>query len=1259
MASSGPYCLEWTIDRSLTLQLFNGTVSESNPDVIVDWFESDRQTETKHMKTTPGQIISQLPIPGTKEPNNHTVLAAKLDRLFNEVNKDYSTIGLGLGHHKVWDTDALLFLLVASLKRFAHNTKSRKLGTVIICANTPDSFNIAKKHCEDNLGRSGTSIERGSLSKPVTTSPTLNINVIQGRLEDNTADVLVCTIRPDLYTSIGLVGAIQRKSKGQLQRDLNSKYKGRKLKFGEIATFEGSGDLHCKYVFVGALSSDQYKYLEYGLKSVEEFCRDALNDFVTKCLQQAEKLGLTSVAFPAIGDGVGYPVKIIAEQMFESVQMFQSNGTIKTVTFVIYDLDPRTIYEEFKKAERTSAKTSTIYTDSASAECVRRKISHITNRRLTPSSPKQAEDHETQFALSSVASGSRVSLDMKSMNLNGNTSSSHSSTFSPLTASHFEGARPKRQSSLRCFKTFYTPQGIQVNFYQCNVVDAPAECICIPAIKDVLGCSIANAINAEAGKDLSKRAKEKLKAEKGFEVGEVCDTEPGKIKGKQRIVHTVVPEWGIYKPFSESDVMKCETEFSNCIVKSLTHVEKLKIPTMAFSPMSVGQQKIPNDLCAAMYVKAVESYDLLSYSPLKEICFIDKDENELRIIEGAFHDVLQMRKRHPSCYNRAVHIKRVSSTSNTDRYNVSSSSGQSARTNVEPQIYESRKSCADQDPSNPKVINYPYWHFSKPPNKVVASKEFTCWFNKKQKLYVYTDNITSLRNIDMIVCNETPNGKSEGKLVKALSDKFGAGYRMSKEAKFKGKVVSGDVIFCEAPVLSKPKWIAHAVLYLKKDKKNEEERQMKIAEIFTNIFEQAILKGCKSIALPSLGSGKGQADPVYYTERLFEGLLNFCAFKKHTDIFVHLVNINPAITDKAILTVKKNANQSPNVNQFVQPKARLETRLPEWPKGTSSTDLTSNDHGTSNKKYPESKKKLDFSSSIHAATSEKRPPTQDTNTMTQKEPRADIRPAPTGNLKIYDDEGITKNPPKKNYNSKERDYKDDDDNSDLEQSDIDDEENEEAFRQRNISQPEETEEICVICMETVKKQKTLPCGHVFCENCIEQQFTYKEACPTCGQVVGTIEGDQPDGTMTITIDDLTHCAGFEHVGQFIITYSFENGKQGPSHPNPGAIYKGITRKAFLPKNEKGKRICKMLWVAFERRLVFTVGSSRTTGKEGVITWNDIHHKTDPKPNSQFGYPDDSYLDRVTDELKAKGVTEVDIVEVPLENIVRRERQHRR
>ena len=71
------------------------------------------------------------------------------------------------------------------------------------------------------------------------------------------------------------------------------------------------------------------------------------------------------------------------------------------------------------------------------------------------------------------------------------------------------------------------------------------------------------------------------------------------------------------------------------------------------------------------------------------------------------------------------------------------------------------------------------------------------------------------------------------------------------------------------------------------------------------------------------------------------------------------------------------------------------------------------------------------------------------------------------------------------------------------------------------------------------------------------------------------------------------------------------------HPKPGAQYQGITRTAFLPDNMEGREICALLKVAFERRLVFTIGTSRTTGREGVITWNDIHHKTDLRPNTQY------------------------------------------
>ena len=67
------------------------------------------------------------------------------------------------------------------------------------------------------------------------------------------------------------------------------------------------------------------------------------------------------------------------------------------------------------------------------------------------------------------------------------------------------------------------------------------------------------------------------------------------------------------------------------------------------------------------------------------------------------------------------------------------------------------------------------------------------------------------------------------------------------------------------------------------------------------------------------------------------------------------------------------------------------------------------------------------------------------------------------------------------------------------------------------------------------------------------------------------------------------------------------------HPEPGKFYKGITRTGYLPDNKEGREIQEMLRIAFDRKLVFTIGHSRTTGKEGVITWNDIHHKTNPVP----------------------------------------------
>ncbi|CAC5394874.1 DTX [Mytilus coruscus] len=112
--------------------------------------------------------------------------------------------------------------------------------------------------------------------------------------------------------------------------------------------------------------------------------------------------------------------------------------------------------------------------------------------------------------------------------------------------------------------------------------------------------------------------------------------------------------------------------------------------------------------------------------------------------------------------------------------------------------------------------------------------------------------------------------------------------------------------------------------------------------------------------------------------------------------------------------------------------------------------------------------------------------------------------------------------------------------------------------------------------------------------------------------------------------------------QLRVRTGMDSGNSEAEHPNPGRRFEGITRRAYLPNNTKGQLVAKLLQIAFDRRLVFTFGTSRTTGKTGVVIWNDISHKTNPGPNATFGFPDDIYFDRVLIDLGFKGVTEKDI-----------------
>ncbi|XP_036455002.1 uncharacterized protein si:dkey-3h3.3 [Colossoma macropomum] len=191
------------------------------------------------------------------------------------------------------------------------------------------------------------------------------------------------------------------------------------------------------------------------------------------------------------------------------------------------------------------------------------------------------------------------------------------------------------------------------------------------------------------------------------------------------------------------------------------------------------------------------------------------------------------------------------------------------------------------------------------------------------------------------------------------------------------------------------------------------------------------------------------------------------------------------------------------------------------------------------------------------------------------------------------------------------------------------------------NQPNDKDEICCICLEPLvkSKSKTLEkCKHSFCRECLKRAFEIKPVCPTCGVLYGALKGTQPEGGKMQTTQDSSSLPGYESYRTIVIRYSIPSGIQKEEHPNPGQPYEGASRTAYLPDSSEGRKVLKLLTRAFEQRLIFTIGSSSTTGRSNVVTWNDIHHKTSRFGGpTAYGYPDPDYLNRVQEELKAKGI----------------------
>ncbi|KAJ3122238.1 E3 ubiquitin-protein ligase dtx3l [Physocladia obscura] len=187
--------------------------------------------------------------------------------------------------------------------------------------------------------------------------------------------------------------------------------------------------------------------------------------------------------------------------------------------------------------------------------------------------------------------------------------------------------------------------------------------------------------------------------------------------------------------------------------------------------------------------------------------------------------------------------------------------------------------------------------------------------------------------------------------------------------------------------------------------------------------------------------------------------------------------------------------------------------------------------------------------------------------------------------------------------------------------------------------PKEIE--CQICASDYPETdfRPLSCckNTTMCQTCITQltkilstmsntPYTHLK-CPFCNKTTGTLIGECPTGTMTANIISVPGgVPGFPGCNNaIVITYNIST----PPH--------FLHRVAYLPDNPQGRDVLSKLQIAWDRRLTFRIGTSATSGQQNVLVWA-IHHKTSISGGVQrYGFPDESYLERVEEELKERGV----------------------
>jgi O-acetyl-ADP-ribose deacetylase (regulator of RNase III) len=172
------------------------------------------------------------------------------------------------------------------------------------------------------------------------------IQLVQGDITEMNVDAVVNAANNDLVLGAGVAGAIRRKGGEQIQQECNDIGT---IPVGTSAITSG-GKLKARWVIHAAS-------MELGGSTTAASLRGS----TLHSLHLAKQKGLKSIAFPAIGAGIGgFPPRECAAIMLRAaMEHFRQPTSLETIYFVLYDPPTfeifATVWENFQRELRAKA----------------------------------------------------------------------------------------------------------------------------------------------------------------------------------------------------------------------------------------------------------------------------------------------------------------------------------------------------------------------------------------------------------------------------------------------------------------------------------------------------------------------------------------------------------------------------------------------------------------------------------------------------------------------------------------------------------------------------------------------------------------------------------------------------------------------------------------------------------------------------------------------------------------------------------------